>query len=66
MFRLKIALLFAILPTLVFAAVMALAVMIRGGEPATGWIQRAIYAAVATYAALVCLILLRTRKFHGE
>ena len=62
MFRLRVALLTALVPTALIAAMLTLGFVVRGTTLAPGWAVRASAGAAIAYICFVGLILFSTRK----
>jgi hypothetical protein len=62
MFRLRVALLTAIAPTILIAAMLAIAFAVRGTALAPGWPARAGEGIALFYLLIVALMLFSTRK----
>lgn len=62
MFRLRMVLLTALVPTILIAAMLALGFAVRGTPLAPGWASRAIIGAALFYICFVGLMLFSTRK----
>ena len=62
LFRLRVALLTALVPTMLIAAMLTLGFVVRGTTLAPGWAIRAAASAVVAYICFVGLMLFSTRK----
>lgn len=62
LFRLRVVLLTAFVPTLLIAAILALGFAVRGTPLAPGWASRAVIGAALVYICSVGLMLFSTRK----
>ena len=62
MFRLRVVLLTALVPTMLIAAMLALGFAVRGTPLAPGWASRAVIGAALFYICSVGIMLFSTRK----
>jgi len=62
MFRVRVALLTAIAPTFLLAALLAIAFVVRGTPLAPSWPSRAVAGIALFYLLIVALALFNTRK----